>query len=169
MYLINRRMMLRLHTRNLACFGLLVFFAAFVRPVKHCHCKNDLIRAAVHHAFVHRAPCACARCTTRVVQLIICFRVARLYFSARVVIRADARRRGAATCAYIPHLAQLRHRSARAEHELPRRDALDAATMKLPENQSNARARPALGRRSVSARSKTPQPYRAQASTATAT
>ena len=46
-------------------------------------------------------------------------------------------------------MAQLRRRSARAEHELPRRGALDAATMKLPENQSNARARSTLVRRSV--------------------
>ena len=131
--------------------------------------RKTLLRCC-NHALAHlAAACACARCITRVAQLIICFRVSRPYFSARAIIRANARRRGAATYAYIPHLAQLRHRSARAEHELPRRDALDTATMKLPENQSNARARPALGRRSVSARSKTPQPYRAQASTATAT
>ena len=137
------------------------------------NCEALLIakNAAVlcHHALKNlAAACACARCITRVAYLIICFRVARPYFSARVV-GGDARRRGAATCAHIPHMAQLRRRSARAEHELPRRDALDAATMKLPENQSNARARSTLVRRSVGARSKTPQPYRAQASAATAT
>ena len=130
--------------------------------------RKTLLRCC-NHALAHlAAACACARCITRVAQLIICFRVERLYFSALVVFVADARRRGAATYAYIPHLAQLRHRSARAEPELPRRDALDAVTMKLPENQSNARALSALGRSSIGARSKTPlnRIARAQASSA---
>ena len=119
--------------------------------------------ALLHHGLAHLAAArACATYATRVAQLILCFRVARLYFSARVVIRADARRRGAATYAHIPHVAQLRRRFGRAEQELPRRDALDAATMKLPENQSNARAWSALGQN-------TSQPYRAQAFMATAT
>ena len=123
--------------------------------------RKTLLRCC-NHALAHlAAACACARCITRVAQLIICFRVERLYFSARVVIRGDARRRGAATFAHIPHMAQLRRRSARAEHELPRRNALDAATMKLPENQSNVLP--------VGARSKAHQPYRAQAFKATDT
>ena len=160
--------MLRPCTRNLACFWASLGCSVLSQHLRKCHCKNE-ISAAFHHVLAHIAAPRASRCITRVVQLIICFRVARLYFSARVIIRANARRRGAATYAHIPHMAQLRHRSARAEHELPRRDALDAATMKLPENQSNARARSQLGRRAVGARSKIPQPYRVQAPAATAT
>ena len=160
-------MMLRPCTRNLACFWASLGCSVLSQHLRKCHCKNE-ISAAFHHVLAHIAAPRASRCITRVVQLIICFRVARLYFSARVIIRANARRRGAATYAYIPHLAQLRHRSARAEPELPRRDALDAVTMKLPENQSNARALSALGRSSIGARSKTPlnRIARAQASSA---
>ena len=69
--------------------------------------KIDL-SAAIHHGLAHLAASRASRCITRVAQLIICFRVD----SARVVIRADARLRGAETYAHIPHLAQLRRRSA---------------------------------------------------------
>ena len=49
--------------------------------------KTDL-SAAIHHGLAHLAASRASRCITRVAQLIICFRVARLYFSARVLIRA---------------------------------------------------------------------------------
>ena len=58
-----------------------------------CEAKSEALplqkrpAAAIHHG--GGASCcllALARCITRVAQLIICFRVARLYFSARVVI-----------------------------------------------------------------------------------
>ena len=130
--------------------------------------RKTLLRCC-NHALAHlAAACACARCITRVAQLIICFRVHGCISAHASSFVADARRRGVTPYAHIPHVAQLRHRSARAEPELPRRDALDAVTMKLPENQSNARALSALGRSSIGARSKTPlnRIARAQASSA---
>ena len=145
-----------------------VAFHSICRTVRHYHCKKRCCAVS---------PCpqeSC--CCLRLRQVHHPRSIPHNLLSRRTAVFqrtrrhcGDARRRGAATYAHIPHMAQLRRRSARAEHELPRRGALDAATMKLPENQSNARARSTLVRRSVGARSKTPQPYRAQASAATAT
>ena len=74
--------------------------------------KTDL-SAAIHHGLAHLAASRASRCITRVAQLIICFRVERLHSvhaSSFVLMRVVAR--GAETYAHIPHLAQLRRRSA---------------------------------------------------------
>ena len=84
-----------------------VAFHSICRTATHCHCTASRLRRCCPacRSRIGAAPSrACATCITRVAQLIICFRVARLYFSARVVIRPRASSRRPTLLAHIPRI-----------------------------------------------------------------